>query len=141
MVFSLTLTLYSTLAKWSHNQSYESHTIAHQYPKHTWPNYVSSLADESDPHFVHHIQSQKNTTELIDCVSETYPKSKLIYQSDDQVRDFLWFRIVVGKYNFYDDLKIIKCKNRIDIVSASRVGYSDLGVNRTRVDKLRGILK
>ena len=43
---------------------------------------------------------------------------------------------------FTDDLELLLDEQRgqIDVRSASRVGYGDLGVNRRRVERLRAIL-
>ena len=43
---------------------------------------------------------------------------------------------------FTDDLELVldEQRARIDVRSASRVGYGDLGVNRRRVERLRAIL-
>ena len=43
---------------------------------------------------------------------------------------------------FTDDLEFLLDRERgvIDVRSASRVGYSDLGANRKRVEALRGVL-
>ncbi len=46
-------------------------------------------------------------------------------------------------FGFVDDLelRLRAAENRIDVRSASRVGYSDLGVNRRRVETLREALR
>jgi uncharacterized protein (DUF1499 family) len=43
-------------------------------------------------------------------------------------------------WRFVDDVEFLFDDNarRIDIRSASRVGYSDLGVNRRRIEEIRG---
>lgn len=43
-------------------------------------------------------------------------------------------------FRFVDDLELRREGSRAQVRSASRVGYSDLGVNRKRVEKLRGAL-
>lgn len=45
-------------------------------------------------------------------------------------------------FRFVDDLEFVLMpeQNRIDVRSASRVGYSDFGVNRRRIERLRQTL-
>jgi len=49
----------------------------------------------------------------------------------------------VSLFGFIDDVecRLDTSKNRIHIRSASRVGYSDLGVNKKRVEKIRRLFK
>jgi len=46
-------------------------------------------------------------------------------------------------FRFVDDIDLVlnEEKKRIDIRSASRTGYSDFGVNRQRIEKLRALLR
>ena len=46
-------------------------------------------------------------------------------------------------FGFVDDLELYLCpdENIIAVRSASRLGYSDLGVNRERVERLRALLR
>ena len=50
---------------------------------------------------------------------------------------------VIGKYNFVDDMELIVDlqEKKIDFKSGSRVGYSDLKVNRKRMMELIKNLK
>ncbi len=42
-----------------------------------------------------------------------------------------------GVFKFVDDVELRRADDAVHVRSASRVGYSDLGVNRKRVDALR----
>jgi uncharacterized protein (DUF1499 family) len=45
-------------------------------------------------------------------------------------------------FRFVDDLELMRSEDgdRVDVRSASRTGYGDMGVNRERVEKLREAL-
>lgn len=61
----------------------------------------------------------------------------------DIVRDangYLSAEFVVGFFKFTDDLEIRIDGDIAHVRSASRVGYSDMGVNRKRVEALRAQL-
>jgi uncharacterized protein (DUF1499 family) len=52
---------------------------------------------------------------------------------------YLWATFTTRLVRFVDDveLRMVSTDGIIHVRSASRVGYSDLGVNRRRVEKLR----
>jgi uncharacterized protein (DUF1499 family) len=54
-------------------------------------------------------------------------------------KEYLWTTFTVPLFGFVDDVefRLDKTGNVIHIRSASRLGFSDLGVNRGRVDDLR----
>lgn len=57
---------------------------------------------------------------------------------DDQ-NTYLWSTFTVALFGFVDDVefRLDKTGNVIQVRSASRLGFSDLGVNRSRVDDIR----
>ncbi|MCG2747884.1 MAG: DUF1499 domain-containing protein [Desulfobulbaceae bacterium] len=57
-------------------------------------------------------------------------------QEGDQ---YLWATFTSKVFRFVDDVefRMVASENLIQVRSASRLGYSDLGVNRKRVEKLR----
>ena len=136
MIGTVKRIVFATMAKLSRDPDYESRSF-HQYPTNCRPNYVSSLVDESDHHFVRPLSTRKDASSIVTAILETHPESKLIYHMRGDGNEYIWFRVVVGGHNFYDDLKLIKRDTQIDVVSASRVGYSDLGINRKRIEHLR----
>lgn len=57
----------------------------------------------------------------------------------DEREDYLWIECTSRFFRFVDDLELqlVADAQRIDVRSASRLGYSDLGVNRARIESLR----
>jgi len=58
---------------------------------------------------------------------------------EDEQPEFLWSTFTVPVFGFVDDVefRLDRAANLIHVRSASRLGFSDLGVNRSRVDQLR----
>lgn len=54
--------------------------------------------------------------------------------------DYLHAIFVSRVFRFVDDLEVRRAGDRLHVRSASRVGHSDLGVNRRRVERLRRAL-
>ena len=105
------------------------------------PNCVSSVAAD-EKHFIVPISytgsAEKAWRVLISTVL-SLPRSQLIEQS----ADYLHFEMTSAVFRFTDDVELIldAGKNEIQIRSASRVGYSDFGVNRRRVEMIRKLFK
>ena len=61
-----------------------------------------------------------------------------IRQEQDQ---YLWVTFTSRVFRFVDDVefRMVAADNLIHVRSASRIGYSDLGANRKRVEKLRAV--
>ncbi|WP_020408038.1 DUF1499 domain-containing protein [Hahella ganghwensis] len=57
----------------------------------------------------------------------------------DERENYLYFECATKWLGFVDDLEFLCLpeKSRIDVRSASRLGYSDLGMNRKRVEAIR----
>lgn len=104
------------------------------------PNCASSLANDShaiEP-FVVIIDPAEGWQKVISTLSKM-ERIKVIHSSEETVHaeaTSLLFR-------FVDDINFVfnKVEKRIDIRSASRVGYSDFGVNRKRLEALRVLLQ
>jgi len=60
----------------------------------------------------------------------------------DSREGYVWATYTSSVFRFVDDIEWLFNQNadQFDVRSASRVGYSDLGVNRKRVERLRGVL-
>lgn len=105
------------------------------------PNCVSSQADDA-PHFIEPIAfvgSPEDALERLKIVLRQLPRVQLITEKADYIHaeaTSLLFRYV-DDVEFYVDRQagVIHCR------SASRVGRSDLGVNRARIEKIRAALK
>lgn len=54
--------------------------------------------------------------------------------------DYLHATFVSRVFRFVDDLELRRAGDRLHVRSASRVGHSDLGTNRRRVERLQGAL-
>jgi uncharacterized protein (DUF1499 family) len=100
-------------------------------------NCVSSLSD--DPGFkVKPIpfinnDAQASWRKLIKVIQMTGGK---IVRHDDRYAHAVYTSLI---FRFKDDLQIMLNEQAIDIRSASRVGKSDFGVNRKRVEEIRAL--
>ena len=101
------------------------------------PNCVST----EDPGKSHQIRPlffsgtpESALTKLVKILSQM-PRTRLVTQKDN----YLHFECRSRIFQFVDDLEfyVDPQAKTIQIRSASRVGYSDLGVNRKRVEKIR----
>ena len=105
------------------------------------PNCVSSQASDTD----HYIQAFAITVEperawqtLINILKQQ-KRTKITQQT----QDWLHAEATSLIFRFVDDLQFFWSTDRqtIHVYSASRTGYSDLGVNRKRIEKLRQLLR
>ena len=101
------------------------------------PNCVSSLSREGPSridHFPLSVPPEEAMAILVELVG-ALPNTQIIEQSDGYLRAEVTSRIL----RFADDLELYvdEENQRVQVRSASRVGFSDLGVNRKRVEALR----
>ena len=59
----------------------------------------------------------------------------------EEDNEYLHYVVTSALFRFKDDLEFHATEGVVHVRSASRVGYSDLGANRKRVEKLRAQLK
>lgn len=105
------------------------------------PNCVSSLASD-DEHRVAPLALREPADRAWEATRravEALPRTRIVDERPGWLRaecTSRWLR-------FVDDLELALAADgaRIDVRSASRVGYSDLGVNRARVESLRAALR
>ena len=105
------------------------------------PNCVSSQANQNDD--VHYVEPLtvppdsdlpiKEVTEKLKDVVEAMPRTKLIEQKDNYLR----FEFITTILRFVDDVEFYVTDDKIHVRSASRIGRSDLGANRKRVEAIR----
>lgn len=101
------------------------------------PNCVASQ-DEDEEHSIEPItyKSDRNTAKktLLKVLS-VVPRTEVIEQTDDYIHTESTSRI----FKFVDDAEFYFPENEkvIQVRSASRVGESDLGVNRRRIEQIR----
>ena len=106
------------------------------------PNCVSSQADEGDR--VHYIEplpasgDPKATIASLRKIIEDLPRTKIVTARDDYLHAEFTTRI----FRWVDDVEILADaeSDAVQVRSASRVGYGDLGANRSRVEELREAL-
>jgi uncharacterized protein (DUF1499 family) len=104
------------------------------------PNCVSSDAREP----AHSIQAFQLVAPPADAwralraTLESLPRTKIITVSED----YIHAECSSAVFGFVDDLELHLrvSQNSIAVRSASRLGHSDFGVNRKRVENLRGLL-
>ena len=101
------------------------------------PNCVSSLA-EDDTHRIEPLPLEGEPEEALERlrqIIEEMPRATV----DEIEAGYLKARFRSRVFGFTDDLELVVDSEAgvIHVRSASRVGYSDLGVNRKRVDEIR----
>jgi uncharacterized protein (DUF1499 family) len=104
------------------------------------PNCVSSDAQDNE-HLVEPFQLVGTTIDawtLAKDVLSKRPRTRIVTEKPD----YLHAEIESALFGFVDDLELnLRPSERVIAVrSASRLGYSDLGVNRRRVEELRADL-
>jgi uncharacterized protein (DUF1499 family) len=101
------------------------------------PNCVST-AIESSAHYVSPLEYSGKREEAIAAMVQIVREMRntTIQDEDD---GYLWVECSSRMFGFIDDLEIYfpAEKKLVYIRSASRLGYSDFGVNRKRVEKIR----
>ncbi|ABM03576.1 hypothetical protein DUF1499 [Psychromonas ingrahamii 37] len=117
-----------------------SHATGNIEPCPTSPNCVSSDATDKN-HFILPFQlttSAEKAWPIVIEVIMALPRSNIIQQTDD----FLDVECRSAVFGFVDDLKLQLrvSEGLIAVYSASRIGYSDFGVNRDRIEVLRAAL-
>ena len=99
------------------------------------PNCVNSEFDEDKSHYISHLNYPvEKSEEIMDLVKAVIQEAGGEIQSEQD--SYMAFTFTVSIFSFVDDLEIRldKSKNIIHLRSGSRVGTSDLGVNRKRVE-------
>jgi uncharacterized protein (DUF1499 family) len=99
------------------------------------PNCVSSQASDEE-HRVESLPlkgSPAQTRALLVKLLANEPRVRLIEQSADYLRAEFSSQLL----RFVDDVEFLIGEQAVDVRSASRLGYSDLGVNRKRIEHLR----
>ena len=106
----------------------------------TSPNCVSSQAEDSQ-HHIDPLRLSTTSAAAIDRLEEVLsqmPRTAVVTKTDQ----YLHAEVTSRFYRFVDDVEflvdtqagVIHCR------SASRVGYSDFGVNRARIEQIRAAL-
>jgi uncharacterized protein (DUF1499 family) len=101
------------------------------------PNCVSSQSAKKD-HFIDPLPyngSYLEAKQALLSVIASLPRTKIIIDNDHYIHATFTSRLM----RFVDDVEFLfdDTNKQIHVRSASRVGYSDMGVNRKRVEDLR----
>ncbi|MBI5432951.1 MAG: DUF1499 domain-containing protein [Planctomycetes bacterium] len=102
------------------------------------PNCVVSQADATDSAFVEPLRFEGEPAfawSAAVAAARALSGASVVEQRDD----YLWIECKSRMFGFVDDLEfaLVVAERRIEVRSASRLGYSDLGVNRARIETLR----
>ncbi|MBX3417275.1 MAG: DUF1499 domain-containing protein [Pirellulaceae bacterium] len=83
--------------------------------------------------------SPEEALELVIRVVERQPRMRIV----EQQRDYVHFEARSLIFRFVDDVEflVVPEERQIHFRSASRVGHSDLGVNRKRMEKLTALIE
>lgn len=109
----------------------------------TSPNCVSSFASKEDrTHYIEPISYVSSVAEEMSRLKKiilSKPRTAIIEEKPNYLRAEFTSRI----FRFVDDVEFLfdDSLKYIHVRSASRVGYSDLGVNRRRIEEIRSELQ
>ncbi|HHL3493823.1 TPA: DUF1499 domain-containing protein [Legionella pneumophila] len=93
------------------------------------PNWVSSLVDESDSHYIAPLKVE-SMSELAACIDSKIPELKIQKQDASLLVGYRQSRF----FHFVDWFCIHADGN---VISSATIGYSDFGKNRELVEKIR----
>ncbi len=101
------------------------------------PNCVSS--DERDELHGYRLWTltAPEAWEMIMAVVASQPEARIV----EQTAEYMRAEITSPVFGFVDDLELNLRGDKLAVRSASRVGYSDLGANRKRLEQLASLLK
>lgn len=99
------------------------------------PNCVNSTADKDSEHYIAALETK--TLTLDDLQEAVTATGGQIVSVENKLLTAVYRSAVIG---FTDDLLLHMTAEHTEVRSSSRVGYSDMNVNRKRVEQLRQIL-
>ena len=104
------------------------------------PNCVSTQAQD-EGHAIAPFRYRKSRAEAKEALKEvirSLPRAKLVQEDES----YLHYEITSLLFRFVDDVEFVfddEAKT-VHFRSASRTGYGDLGVNRTRMEQVRALV-
>lgn len=105
------------------------------------PNCVSSQSDSQEHQIepLHYTDSKPEAHARLLQILESEKRTKILTAEDDYIR----VTFTSALFRFVDDVEFYFPDEQADISiihlrSASRIGHSDLGANRKRIEKIRG---
>lgn len=120
-----------------HNLGYDNGRLA---PCKSTPNCVSSQADLADAqHYIAPIALKKDAIAQVRKAVESMPRARVVQAEPG----YLYAEFTSKLMGFVDDVEFLydPAKGVVHVRSASRLGRSDFGVNRDRVERLRALLE
>ena len=103
------------------------------------PNAVSSQTDVIDKQIeaMEFKENLERSKEHIIKAIETYDNAKIVKNENN----YIYAVFTTGKMKYHDDVEFYfdESEKLIHVRSASRIGFSDMGLNRERYNKLREI--
>ncbi len=102
------------------------------------PNCVSSLEKREGKHYLEEITYSGSREQALASILEAV-KGEKNYEVVTQRQDYVHIIFRSGFFKFIDDLELYLPEDEevIHFRSAARSGYSDFGVNRKRMDRIR----
>lgn len=104
------------------------------------PNCVCSIDTTDNGHYIAPFLITANSSAAWSRLKEvviSLPRTKIVEQDSGYMHvEFKSFL-----FRFVDDVEVQLLEDKIHIRSASRVGYSDLGVNRRRMEDIRVLMQ
>lgn len=99
------------------------------------PNCISSNASDEDRMYppIRYKGTREEAKRRLLGVLASYPRVTITQNKDNYLRA----EFTTAVFRFTDDTEFLILDNRIMVRSASRVGYSDLGKNRSRMEDIR----
>jgi uncharacterized protein (DUF1499 family) len=97
------------------------------------PNWVSSQAEAGD---VHYIAPLKGTLADVAKVVKSMPRTQVVEQADG----YLYAEFSSALMGYTDDVEFAADGKVVHVRSSSRLGHSDLGANRKRIEAIRAAL-
>ncbi len=99
------------------------------------PNCVSSSSLDEKHQFpaLKYLGTRDQAKQRLLAVLNDFPNAEIVKQDEDYIRVEFTTKIM----RFVDDGEFLIGDDNIEVRSASRVGYSDLGKNRSRMEKIK----
>jgi uncharacterized protein (DUF1499 family) len=104
------------------------------------PNCVNSQLSSDKKHFIKALELkesdiEKNRNKLLEVLNKE-PGVKIITIDNHYIKAEFTSKV----FSFVDDVEFVITEKHIDVRSASRSGYYDLGANRKRIEHIRKLL-
>lgn len=104
-------------------------------PPDSRPNWVSSRTETAERRVEAFplLGPRETAIDRLAALVESQPRTTIGHRDDTSLHAVF----VSLVFRFRDDVEFVLSDDRIDVLSASRLGHSDLGANRRRVERLR----